>query len=180
MFKWLFGDKEKSGGSGSGDASRVKELLVVSRVVAATPERAFSVFVDDFAKWWPAQYTLSGDKLAEILIEAKMNGRAIERDKGGGETVWGAVLSCSRPSHLVLAWQIAPDRTVIDNEANASRVDVRFVAQEPDKTEVVLVHRDFPRHGAGWEKYLHRMSVKEGGWPLMMDRYAKAVAGEKL
>lgn len=180
MFKWLFGNKGESGGGSGGEATRVKELLVVSRVVAATPERAFSVFVDDFAKWWPAQYTFSGNNLAEIVIEPKMNGRAFERDKGGGETVWGTVLSYFRPSHLVLAWQISPDRTIIDSEAGASRVDVRFVAQGPDKTEVVLVHRDFPRHGAGWEKYLHKMSVKEGGWPLMMDRYAKVVAGEKL
>jgi uncharacterized protein YndB with AHSA1/START domain len=178
MFKWLFGNKDETGNSG-GDAGRVKELVVVSRTVAAPAERAFSVFVDEFGSWWPAKYTLAGDNLAEILIEPRMNGRAVERDKAGAETVWGTVLSVFRPSHLVLAWQISPDRTIIDNEAGASRVDVRFVEQEGGKTEVVLVHRDFPRHGPGWEKYLHKMSVKEGGWPLLMDRYAKAVAGEK-
>ena len=59
-----------------------------------------------------------------------MNGRAIERDKDGGETVWGTVLSFFRPNHLVIAWQISPDRTVIENESGASRVDVRFVAQD--------------------------------------------------
>ena len=179
MFKWLFGNKDESGGGGD-QASGVKELLVVSRTVAAPPERAFAVFVDEFGKWWPAKYTLAGDNLAEILIEPKMNGHAIERDKSGGETVWGTVLSFFRPDHLVIAWQISPDRTVIDNEASASRVDVRFVEQEPGKTEVVLVHRDFPRHGTGWEKYRQQMGVKEGGWPLLMDRYAKAVAGEPL
>ena len=90
------------------------------------------------------------------------------------------MLSVFRPSHLVIAWQISPDRQVIDNEASASRVDVRFVEQEGGKTEVVLVHRDFPRHGPGWEKYRQKMSVKEGGWPMLMDRYVKAVAGEPL
>ncbi len=178
MFKWLFGNKEESGGGDQ--ASGVKELLVVTRTVKATPERAFAVFVDEFGKWYPAQYTLSGDNLAEIVIEPKMNGRAIERDKAGGEIVWGTVLSVLRPSHMVLAWQITSDRKVIDNEAGASRVDVRFVAQEGGTTEVVLVHRDFPRHGGDWEKYRQKMSVKEGGWPLLMDRYAKAVAGEPL
>lgn len=179
MFKWLFGNKEDSGGGGD-QASGVKELLVVSRTVDVPADRAFAVFVDEFGKWWPAKYTFAGDNLAEIVIEPKMNGRAIERDKAGAETVWGTVLTFFRPGHLVLAWQISPDRTVIDNEAGASRVDVRFVEQEPGKTEVVLVHRDFPRHGAGWEKYRHKMSVKEGGWPLLMDRYVKAVAGEPL
>ena len=179
MFKWLFGKKDEEAGGG-GDTSTVKELVVVSRTVDAAPDRAFAVFVDDFGKWWPAQYSLAGENLAEIVIEPKMNGRAIERDKAGGETVWGTVLSFFRPSHLVIAWQISPERTVIDNEASASRVDVRFVAQDDGKTEVVLVHRDFPRHGGGWEKYRQQMGAREGGWPLLMDRYAKAVAGEPL
>lgn len=179
MFKWLFGNKEDSGSSG-GETNRVKELVVVSRTVAAPADRAFAVFVDEFGKWWPAKYTFAGDNLAAIRIEPKMNGRAIERSKDGGETQWGTVLSIFRPSHLVLAWQISPERTVVDNEASASRVDVRFVEQEGGKTEVVLVHRDFPRHGSGWEKYLQKMGAKEGGWPLLMDRYAKAVAGEPL
>jgi uncharacterized protein YndB with AHSA1/START domain len=178
MFKWLFGNKDDSGGGG--DTRGVKELLVVSRTVKATPERAFAVFVDEFGKWYPAKYTLAGDNLAEIVIEPRMNGRAVERDRQGGETVWGTVLSFFRPSHMVLAWQIGPDGSVIDNEAGASRVDVRFVAKEDGTTDVVLVHRDFPRYGPGWEKYLAKMSVKEGGWPLLMDRYARAVAGEPL
>ena len=43
---------------------------------------------------------------------------------------------------------------MIDNEAGASRVDVRFVAADDGKaTEAVIVHRDFPRHGDGWEAY---------------------------
>jgi uncharacterized protein YndB with AHSA1/START domain len=178
MFKWLFGNKEESGGGDQ--ASGVKELLVVSRTVDVPPDRAFAVFVDEFGTWWPAKYTFSGADLAGILIEPKMNGRAVERDKAGGEIVWGTVLSFFRPSHLVLAWQVTADRKPIDNEANASRLDVRFVEQEPGKTEVVLVHRDFPRHGPGWEKYRQEMSAKEGGWPLMMDRYVKAVAGRPL
>lgn len=179
MFKWLFGSKDKEESDG-GETRGVKELIVVTRTVNVPPDRAFAVFVDEFGKWWPAKYTFSGDDLAEILIEPKMNGRAIERDRSGGETVWGTVLSFFRPSHLVLAWQVTADRKVIDSEASASRLDVRFVEQQPGTTEVVLVHRDFPRHGPGWEKYRQQMSVKEGGWPLLMDRYAKAVAGEPL
>ena len=59
MFKWLFGGKDKQQSGGGDQAAGVKELLVVSRVVAATPERAFAVFVDEFGKWWPAKYTLA-------------------------------------------------------------------------------------------------------------------------
>jgi hypothetical protein len=76
----------------------------------------------------------------------------------------------------VLAWQISPNRTVVDHEAAASRVDVRFVEAEPGITEVVVVHRDFPRHGDGWEKYRQEMGARGNGWPMLMDLYARAVA----
>jgi len=175
MFKWLFGNKD-SGGGGE-EAGGTKELLVVSRKVPAPPDRAFAVFVDEFASWWPAKYTFAGENLGDITIEPKLNGRAIERDKSGSETQWGTVLSFGRPTHLVLAWQISPTRTVVDHESAASRVDVRFVEAEPGVTEVVVVHRDFPRHGDGWEKYRQEMGARDG-WPMLMDRYAKAVAGE--
>jgi uncharacterized protein YndB with AHSA1/START domain len=169
MFKWLFGGggKKDAGEEAGGTA----ELLVVSRKVPAPIDKAFARFIDEFGAWWPKSYTLAGDNLAEIRIDPRIGGRAIERDKNGVETQWGTVLSFFRPQHLVLAWQIAPDRTVVPNESNASRVDVRFVEAGPDATEVVVVHRDFPRHGDGWEKYRKDMGAGEG-WPSIMDRYA--------
>ncbi len=174
MFKWLFGKKDEGGGEA---AEGTKELLVISRKVPVPPDRAFAVFIDEFGRWWPRQFTLAGDNLADVVIEPKINGRAYERDKSGGETTWGTVLSILRPSHVVLAWQISPNRTVVDNEAIASRVDVRFVESEPGTTEVVVVHRDFPRHGDGWENYRQQMGAKDG-WPMLMDRYTRAVTGE--
>ena len=55
-----------------------------------------------------------------------MGGRCFERLKDGGEQVWGKVLAFDRPHHIVIAWQISPDRTPEDSDATASRVDVRF------------------------------------------------------
>jgi uncharacterized protein YndB with AHSA1/START domain len=173
MFKWLFGGGRKD--SGGEEAGGTADLLVVSRKVPAPAEKAFAVFVDQFATWWPKEYTFAGDNLAAISIEPKMNGRAMERDKNGAETQWGTVLSFFRPQHIVLAWQVSADRQPIAYEAAASRVDVRFVENEPGTTEVVVVHRDFPRHGEGWEKYRKDMGAKDG-WPMLMNRYAAAVA----
>lgn len=174
MFKWLFGKKaDESGGATVGGNA---EMIVISARVKASPDKAFAAFVDGFNSWWPRAFTLGGDTLAEISIEPKMNGRAIERDKSGAETVWGTVLSFYRPSHIVIAWQITPNRTIADSEAMASRVDVRFVEAEPGTTEVVVVHRDFPRHGEGWEKYRATMGAKTG-WPMLIAAYVKAVGG---
>jgi uncharacterized protein YndB with AHSA1/START domain len=170
MFKWLTGKREEEAAGGS------KDLLIVSRTLPAPVERAFAVFVDEFNDWWPRDLTWGGDKLAEIAIEAKTGGRCFERTRDGSESVWGTVLNVARPSHIVIAWQIRPDRAPEDNEARASRVDVRFVETSPGATEVVLVHRDFPRHGAGWEKYRATLAAAKG-WPRLMDLYAKAVAG---
>lgn len=171
MFKWLTGKTREQAAGGGG-----KDLLIVSRTVQVPVEGAFAGFVDRFNDWWPRERTWGGDKLAEIGIEAKSGGRCFERTSDGAESVWGTVLSVARPSHIVLAWQIKADRTPVDNEAAASRVDVRFVETNPGATEVVLVHRDFARHGEGWEAYRTTMAAAKG-WPRLMDFYAKAVGG---
>jgi hypothetical protein len=174
VLKWLFGSKEADAAP---EVSGNKELLVVSQKVAGTPERAFAVFVDEFDRWWPRDYTWGKDKLAEIGIEPKIGGKCFERTTDGALAVWGTVLSIQRPSHIVIAWQVKADRTAEPDERTASRVDVRFVAVEGEGvSDVVVVHRDFPRHGDGWEAYRTRMASKEG-WPRLIQLYAKAVGG---
>jgi uncharacterized protein YndB with AHSA1/START domain len=170
MFKWLFGGREPRSEAG-GNA----ELIVVGRTVDAPPERAFEVFVDRFGSWWPRERTWAGGELADTIVTAATNGRCFERRNDGTEAVWGTVLTVSRPDHIVIAWQIGPDRTPEASEATASRLDVRFVAGDGGGTDVVVVHRDFPRHGDGWRKYRAEMAGKQG-WPMLIEAYARAVA----
>jgi uncharacterized protein YndB with AHSA1/START domain len=170
MWKSLFGRKEKTSVGGNA------ELIMISRKVDAPPERAFEVFVDRLGDWWPRDYTWGGDSLETIAIEANINGRCYERASDGSESVWGTVLTVDRPNHIVIAWQIKPDRTPEPSEGTASRVDVRFVSDESGATDVVVVHRDFPRHGDGWQSYKDNMAAKNG-WPRLIDLYAKAVSG---
>jgi uncharacterized protein YndB with AHSA1/START domain len=172
MFKWLFGKKDEAVGAVGGTA----EIIVINRRVKATPERAFALFVDEIGRWWPRDLTWAKDSLDAVGIEAKVGGRAFERDKAGAESPWGTVLSMRRPEHIVLAWQIKADRTPEASEATSSRVDVRFVAVDADTTDVVVVHRDFPRHGDGWQAYKAQMAGKDG-WPRLMDAFAKSAAG---
>jgi uncharacterized protein YndB with AHSA1/START domain len=171
MLGWLFGRKNKDA---AGGATETRELFSLGRTVNAAPDRAFAVFADRFGDWWPRDYTWAKENLDTIAIEARMRGRCFERGKDGTVAVWGTVLACDRPNHLVFAWQIRPDRSPEPEEGAASRVDIRFVAVDGGKTDVVLVHRDFPRHGEGWEKYKTEMAAKSG-WPRLMDLYKAAV-----
>jgi uncharacterized protein YndB with AHSA1/START domain len=105
-----------------------------------------------------------------------MGGRAYERNKDGSERVWGKVLSFDRPHHIVVAWQITPDRGVEESDATASRLDVRFSPIEGGRTNVLLVHRDFFRHQGDWERYRNEMAGKTG-WPQIIAAYARAADG---
>jgi uncharacterized protein YndB with AHSA1/START domain len=165
MFKWLFGKKDDS--SDGAQAGANAEIVVLTRKVAIAPEAAFDAFVGRIDAWWPKDRRTAGGPLK---IDARFGGRVTE----GGETV-GSVLSCHRPEHIVIAWQIGPGGRLEPSEGSASRIDVRFVAVDPAATEVVIVHRDFPRHGDGWQAYRAELAGKSG-WPQIADAFAR-VAG---
>ena len=175
MWKSLFGGKK--GQAAAFDVGGNKELLTISVLVDVPAEQAFVAFVEGINVWWPRDQTWSKDALEEIGIERRMNGRCYERNKDGAELVWGTVLAYSPPQHLVLAWQISPDRQPVENEATASRIDVRFSPQEDGGTAVLIVHRDFPRHGDGWENYRQVMAGNDG-WPALLSAYRSSVAGD--
>lgn len=174
MFKSLFGGGRKK----EAEAAGPPELVVIQETVNAPIEQAFEVFVDKIGTWWPPEYTWAKGNLDEFGIEPKYEGQCYERSKDGKVEVWGTVLTVSRPEHIVFAWQITADRSPEPNIALASRVDVRFSAATPETTDIVLVHRDFPRHGQGWQKYHSNMASKSG-WPKLLDHYVQAVASER-
>ena len=171
MFKWLFGKKEEAA-----DVGGTAEIIVINRQIRMPIERAFAVFVDELHTWWPSDLTWAKERLDRIGIEPKIGGHGYERDMDGNTSIWGTVLSMKRPEHIVLAWQIRPDRTAEPSEAAASRVDARFVAVDRSTTDLILVHRDFPRHGEGWQAYRSAMASKQG-WPRLIQAYAKTAGG---
>ena len=56
-----------------------------------------------------------------------------------------------------------------------SEVEVRFVAEGPDRTRVELEHRHLDRHGPGWLG--QRRRGPRPGWPLYLARYAALLEG---
>ncbi|HYF71170.1 MAG TPA: hypothetical protein VD864_00035 [Nocardioides sp.] len=84
-----------------------------------------------------------------------------------------ARLRSARPAGVQLGHR--PDRQLEEDPGNASEVEVRFVAEGPDRTRVELEHRHLDRHGAGWES-LRDGVADEQGWPLYLERFAALVA----
>ncbi len=138
-------------------------------------DRAFAVFTDGLAIWWPPEYTWAGDALDTIGIEPREGGRCFERGPHGFWCDWGRVLVWDPPHRLVLSWQISPERVPEPDPAKASEVEVRFVAEGPSACRVELEHRGFERHGEGGAGYRAGMDSAEG-WTYILDRYAAAVA----
>jgi hypothetical protein len=77
----------------------------------------------------------------------------------------------------VFSWDIGPTWQLETDPQLTSEVEVRFVAEGPNKTRVELEHRNLDRHGPGWQ------SVSDGvggdqGWPLYLARYATLLEAE--
>jgi uncharacterized protein YndB with AHSA1/START domain len=87
------------------------------------------------------------------------------------------VLLFDPPDRLVFSWDIGPTWQLETDPENASEVEVRFVADGPDRTRVELEHRYLDRHGPGWPQ-LRAGVDEEQGWPLYLARYGSVLEEE--
>ena len=145
-------------------------------VVDAPIERAFSVFTTGFGSFKPPEHNLLGVDVAETIFEPRVGGHIYDRGVDGSECRWARVLAYEPPDRVVFSWDISPQWQVETDIERTSEVDVRFIAEAPNRTRVELEHRNLDRHGDGWE---HAREAVDGpdGWPLYLDRYA-ALANE--
>jgi len=150
------------------------EEAVVRRhvVVKGTPEQAFAAFTERFDAIKPREHNLLGSPIAETVLEPRVGGRIVDRGEDGSECAWARILAFDPPSRLVFTWDIGPTWQLEQDTGNASEVEVRFVAEGPDRTRVELEHRHLDRHGAGWES-LRDGVADDQGWPLYLARYAE-------
>jgi uncharacterized protein YndB with AHSA1/START domain len=136
-------------------------------------ERAFALFTQHLALWWPREYTWGQDVLEEIGIEAREGGRCYEVGPHGFRCDWGRVIGWEPPRRLSLTWQISPRREPQPDPAQASTIEVVFAAPRPGVTRMTFEHRDFERHGAGAREYRDAMASPQG-WPWILERYVRA------
>ena len=140
-------------------------------VVGAPVEEAFAVFTGRFGDFKPPEHNIMAVPIAETVFEPRVGGAIFDRGTDGSECRWARVLVYDPPRRVVFSWDIGPTWQVETDPGNASEVDVRFVAESPQRTRVELEHRNLDRHGPGWE------AVRDGvghdqGWPLYLGRYA--------
>jgi uncharacterized protein YndB with AHSA1/START domain len=144
-------------------------------VVEAPIDRAFSVFTKGFGSFKPPEHNILGVDIAETVFELHEGGAVYDKGVDGSECRWARVLAYDPPNRVLISWDISPQWQIETDPAKTSEVDVRFIAEAPNRTRVELEHRNIDRHGDGWE------AVREGvdadqGWPLYLQRFAGVVA----
>jgi uncharacterized protein YndB with AHSA1/START domain len=149
------------------------EATVVRRqvVVNAGLAEAFTTFTERFGDFKPREHNLLGAPIAESVFEPRVGGHIYDRAVDGTECRWARVLAYEPPNRVVFSWDIGPQWQVEPDPELSSEVEVRFIAEGPDRTRVELEHRHIDRHGPGWQSVADGVDADQG-WPLYLARYA--------
>ena len=131
--------------------SQDQTRLQVDISVDVPVEHAFRVFTEHFDEIKPREHNLLSVPIERTVLEPRAGGTIYD----------------------VITWDISPRWQVEPDPGRASEVEVRFIAETPERTRVVLEHRHLDRHGEGWEGFTHLDTGD--GWPLYLERY-RAVA----
>jgi uncharacterized protein YndB with AHSA1/START domain len=145
-----------------------------SIVVEAPIERAFSVFTDGFGSFKPPDHNLLEVEIAETVFETHVGGNIYDRGVDGSECRWARVLEFEPPNRVVFSWDISAQWQIETDRDKTSEVEVRFIAEAPDRTRVELEHRNLDRHGEGWQAERDAVGGDQG-WPLYLDRFEQQV-----
>ena len=131
-------------------------------VVEAPIERAFSVFTEQFDRIKPREHNLLAVDVAETVFETREGGRIYDRGVDGSECHWARVLAYEPPDRVVISWDLSPQWQVETDPSRTSEIEVRFVAETPERTRVELEHRHLDRHGDGWEQMRDAVGAPDG------------------
>jgi len=134
--------------------------------VACPAEHAFSVWTSGLGTWWPPDHTVTG-RAERIVLEGGVGGRIYERTADGVEHEWGQVTVWQPPARLGYLWYLGRDR------ADATEVEIRFLAQGAAATMVEIEHRGWERLGTEGEQWRAR---NRAGWDHLLPHFAAAIA----
>ncbi len=147
------------------------EPIVKTVIVNATADRAFDVFVNRIAKWWPldghAVSASQGKPALAVVIEPRVGGAIYETMFDGTRAEWGKVLEFEPGRRLAFTWHPGT------NADKPTRVDVTFEDQGAGQAKVTLTH-------SGWEIWAkdapNKRSGYDTGWDFVLGQcFANAV-----
>ena len=134
-------------------------------------EHAFRTFTARIQDWWNPNHHLLDAPVESMTFEPRVGGHIVDRYVDGRECRWGRVLGYEPPRRVVFSWDIGLDWQLQPDLDKTSEVEVTFAADGPDRTHVVLTHRNLDRHGDGWEAMRDAVG---SGWDLT--RYAEVAS----
>jgi uncharacterized protein YndB with AHSA1/START domain len=140
-------------------------------VVRGTHAQAFAAFTERMDEIKPKEHNMLGSPIVSTTFEPRVGGHIFDRGEDGSECRWARILAFDPPDRLVFSWDIGPTWQLESDPGNASEVEVRFIADGPDRTRVALEHRHLDRHGPGWPAVRDGVD-DEQGWPLYLARFA--------
>ena len=153
--------------------NRTIEIAPVRKsvVVDTSPPQAFAVFTSGIDRWWPKSHGIGASPIKQSCIEPFVGGRWYTHHEDGSDVVIGHVRVWQPAERLVISWEISAEWKPDPRPAVSSEVEVRFTKEAGGRTRVDLEHRNFERMGAAAGEKM-RKDV-EGGWPRLLDLYAK-------
>ncbi|MCU1656179.1 MAG: ATPase [Pseudonocardiales bacterium] len=152
--------------------TQAESAAVRNQVVVNAPiERAFAVFTERFGDFKPPEHNLLRAEIAETVFEPRVGGHIYDRAVDGSVCRWARILSYEPPHRVVFSWDISPQWQLEPDPDRTSEVEVRFIAETPQRTRLELEHRHIDRHGPGWQAVSDGVAGDEG-WPLYLTRYA--------
>jgi uncharacterized protein YndB with AHSA1/START domain len=143
-------------------------------VVPVSTDEAFEVFTSRMTDWWPSDHHIGSAPIEQIVVEPHEGGRWYTRHQDGSETSTGYVAAWEPPDRVVITWQIGADWRY--DPKLVTTVEIRFVAEAPDRTRVELEHRDLDRFGPEAER-MRETFEQPGAWTATLNAYAAAVGG---
>jgi hypothetical protein len=134
--------------------------LQMSWDVACSVEHAFTTWTSRIDAWWPRDHTVTGQ--AELIVlQGEVGGRIFERTSDGVEHDWGEVTVWKPPTQLAYLWHLNADR------ADATEVEIRFLARGDATTRIEIEHRGWERLATGTE----RRDRNRAGWQTLLPHY---------
>jgi len=140
------------------------DAIVITIELELTPGRAYSLFTEHFAEWWPAAtHSLSRDPATRCHLDARRGGAVDERAPDGSRHAWGQVLEVEPGRRIRFSWY--PGR----EPETAQWIEVGF-ASAADGCRVTLTH-------GGWEALgeiapLLRQEYLPGWRHVLADQFA--------